>query len=344
MRRIVVMGGTGFFGGAAVALLRREGIEALAGSRRAAGDGAVRVDAEDAASLRAALRPGDVVIDAAGPFQARTALLARAAIAIGCDVIDISDSLDHVLQVEALRPEIEAAGIRILTSCSSVTTVVAILLRAGGVRAPVRVSVFLAPASRETARPGTSGSLRHSLGRPIRLLRGGRLATATGWSESRPFRMPEPIGDARGYLMESVQAVTLPRLFPHLRDADFRVDSRVPGMNRVFAAAARLPPLAAAIRRAGRGGLVLARLFGSTAGGMLVEAEDAAGRIERSRLFARRRSYLAAVAPAVLAARAAAEGRMPERGLVPHDRHVPASDLLSFLDRLGIERSVESSG
>jgi hypothetical protein len=144
--------------------------------------------------------------------------------------------------------------------------------------------------------------------------------------------------------MESVIAVTLPRLFADLRDADFWADSRVPGMNRLFAAAARLPPLAALIRRSGRGGLVLARMTGSTAGGMLVEAEDAGGRIERSRIWATRRSYLAAVAPAVLAARALAEGRMPERGLVPHDRHVGADALLALLGRLGIERAVEAAG
>ena len=125
-RRIVVIGGTGLFGGAAVELLRAEGVAPLVAARRAARDSGrppdLRLDAEDPAALRAALLPGDVVLDAAGPFQERSAALVEAALDVGGDVIDLSDSLGHFLKIDALRPRIEAKGIRVLTSCSSVTT------------------------------------------------------------------------------------------------------------------------------------------------------------------------------------------------------------------------------
>jgi saccharopine dehydrogenase-like NADP-dependent oxidoreductase len=341
----VVIGGTGLFGGAAVELLRAEGMAPLVAARGAA-RGAVRdggsppdlrLDADDRVALRAALLPGDIVLDAAGPFQERSAALVEAAIDVGCDVIDLSDSLGHFLKIDALRPRIEAKGIRVLTSCSSITTLLATLVRASGAKDPARVSVYLAPASRVTATAGTGGALRHSLGQPIRILRGGKLVPARGWRESRPFQMPPPIGRARGYLLESVHAATLPRIFPTLRDADFWVDSRVPGLNAVLCLLARAPALAARVSRAMRRSTLVARTLGSVAGGMLAEIEEASGAVTQARVFAPRRSYLAAVAPAVLAARAIATGRITERGLVPHDRQVDPGELLAYLRRLGIE-------
>jgi NAD(P)-dependent dehydrogenase (short-subunit alcohol dehydrogenase family) len=343
-RRIIVLGGTGFFGRAAVELLQAEGLALLVAAREIGRvDGSppdLRLDAEDPAALRQVLLTGDIVLDAAGPFQERSAALIEAALDIGCDVIDLSDSLGHYLKIDALRSRIEAKGIRVLTSCSSVTTLLAALILASGVCDPARVSVYLSPASRVTATAGTSGALRHSLGRPIRILRGGRLVSARGWRESRAFLMSPPIGRARGYLIESVHAASLPPIFPTLRDADFWVDTRVPGLNRVFSFLARAPSVAARIARAGRRPMSLARAFGSMAGGMLAEIEDGSGAVTQARVFAPRRSYLAAVAPAVLAIRAIASGRFAQTGLVPHDRHVDPDELIAYLRRLGIECSL----
>lgn len=333
MKRVIVVGGFGFFGGAVVELLRAIGVAPLIASRRATAD--LQIDAEDPASLRAGLRREDIVVDTAGPFQNRTTALVEAAMDIRFDVIDISDSLDYTLRVDALRPRIEETGIRVLTSCSSVSTVVAALVRRSGVQDPVRVSVFLSPAAKETASSGTGGSLQHSLGRTIRVLRGGRLVSAVGWRESRPFQMPPPIGRACGYLMESVHALTLPRIWPSLREADFWVDSRVPGLNLVFSLAARVPVMRWIVSRLQSRGLVVARLLGSKAGGMLVEIEGA-GAVAQAILVARRRSYLVAVAPAVLVARALSEGRFEPRGLVPHDRHVDPEELVGYLSNLGV--------
>jgi hypothetical protein len=137
--------------------------------------------------------------------------------------------------------------------------------------------------------------------------------------------------------MESVHAATLPRIFPTLRDADFWVDSRVPGLNFIFRVLARAPALAARVCRVMRRSTLVARTLGSVAGGMLAEIEEASGAVTLARVFAPRRSYLAAVAPAVLAVRAIASGRFTERGLVPHDRHVDPDELFAYLRRLGIE-------
>ena len=86
MRRIVVVGGRGWFGGAAAEMLRRAGGVPVIASRRPGAD--VLIDAEDSRSLAAGLHEGDVVIDAAGPFHGRSSALVVACLARRCDVID----------------------------------------------------------------------------------------------------------------------------------------------------------------------------------------------------------------------------------------------------------------
>ncbi|MCH8965422.1 MAG: saccharopine dehydrogenase NADP-binding domain-containing protein [Planctomycetes bacterium] len=76
-------------------LLRAEGLAPLMASRSRSAD--LVLDVENAGSLRENLRAGDVVIDAAGPFQHRNATLSEAALDVGFDVVDIADSLAYAM-------------------------------------------------------------------------------------------------------------------------------------------------------------------------------------------------------------------------------------------------------
>ncbi len=334
-RRIVVLGGQGFFGGAAVERLRADGAQPLTAARRAGAD--LRVDAEDPRSLRSALRPGDVVVDTIGPFQTRTTALLEAALEVGFDLIDIADSRAYVAQVYAREAQIAARGIRVLTACSSISAVSAALVRLSGIDDPVRVTGFLAPATRFTSNPGSARSLLGSVGKPVGLVHDGRLATRTGWRETRRFHMPAPIGRVEGHLFESADAVCLPHIWPGLRRVDFYVDSRVPGLNAVFSLAARWPWLQRLLLRFLKPGLALVRLLGSAVGCLAFEIEARDGRLVRYALLAAERGYLTPLVPAVIAARAIADGRFAPTGLVPADQHVDANVLLAYLRALGVE-------
>ena len=333
-RRILVIGGRGFFGAAAVELLRRDGEAPLVGSRRPGGD--VLVDAESAASLRAALRGGDVVIDAAGPFQQRSPLLVETALATGCDVIDLSDSLDHALAIQRLAPRIEASGLRVLTSCSSVSAVTAALVRLLAVPAPVRISAFLAPATRNTSTSATAQSLFASLERPIRVLRGGRLVARTAFGERRRFDFAAPVGTVEARLGESPDALTLPPIWPTLREVDFWVDTRRRLLNAALAAAARHPSLRRLLHLLQPVGRRVAKRFGARSGGFAVEVEDAGGARGAAGFVHASHSYVVAVAPAVLAARALEAGTFATTGLVAADRQVDPRELVDYLGRAGV--------
>lgn len=337
MSRLVVLGGFGFFGSEIVRCLRAFAIEPHLASRRTTAD--LRIDVEDPASIRRALEPGDVVVDAVGPFQTRSTVLVEAAIEVGFHVVDLADALGYVQRVQALEPRIAASDARILTACSALSAVTAALVDSSGVPRPRRVTVFLAPATRHTANPGSAESLMHSVGRPILVLADGELGTTTGWRDSRRFALPDGIGKRRGFRIESVDAVTLTRAWPSLATVELFVDGNVPGFNSILSVAARSPLALRALAATQRIGLGVARALGSRRGELAVEIEGADGARVLYTLVARERAYLTAVAPAVLAARALTLGQGTRSGgaLVDAHRQVDPVELLRYLARLGIQ-------
>jgi Saccharopine dehydrogenase NADP binding domain len=332
--RIVVLGGRGFFGRAAVDLLRREGLRPLVASRRAGGD--LLADAERSASLRAALLSGDVVIDAAGPFQRRSTTLIEACLAIGCDLIDIADSLDYVRGIQELASRADACGVRVLTACSSVSAVSAALIRLTRCPNPVRVSAILAPATGNTSTAATAGSLMAGLERPVRTIQGGSLVERLAFSEVRPFEFPPPVGRVRARLAESPDAVMLPPVWPMLRTVDFWLDTRRDALNALIGVAARSRLVRTLVRAGQPLGRRLTKRFGPRAGGFGIAVEDAGGERIAAGFVHATHSYLVAVAPAVLAAKAIARGAFDGRGLIPADRYGDPRELAEYLKRFGI--------
>ncbi|MEX2310622.1 MAG: saccharopine dehydrogenase NADP-binding domain-containing protein [Pirellulales bacterium] len=334
MKRIIVVGGLGQFGRTIAEQLRRRQLPVQIASRSATAD--LQVDANDAASIRSALRPGDLVIDAAGPFDVRSTALVEAATDLGCDVIDINDDLRYAEAILRLERRIESAGIRVLSSASTVSAVAAAVVQHSGIATPHRVTVCLVPASHHSANAGAALSLIRSLGRLVRVLRDGRLQEQIGWRESRRFQMPAPLGTVNGRLFESADVVYLPRIWPTLRDAAMYVDTNIPGVNSLLRLAARWPAARHFLERHVDLSTRIARTFGRAAGGVGYEIEDAGGRVARYAVVSDKNSFVTAVAPAVLAARAIAEGRFPRRGLVLPDRQVEPPELFAFLQAAGI--------
>ncbi len=333
LRRVLVLGASGFFGALAAHHLRDLGVDPVTAARRP-GAGLL-IDAENPVSLRRTLQAGDVVVDAAGPFQARTPALVEAAVEVGFDVVDLSDSLGYAKRVFAWRQRIEAAGIRILSSCSAVSAITATLVRLSGIGSPARVATLLNVAARRTANRATVLSLLSSLGRPIEVWRGGRLTSAIGWRESRQFRLPDRSG-VRGFLTESADALTLPEAWPALRDVDFWVDPQMPLLTVGLSTAAHAQVLTDLLACLLPAALTVGRTFGSTTGGFAVDVEDDRGQRAMCVLQGGEQSHLVAIAPAVLAASALARGQFEPSGLVRADQQVQPEALLAYLRRFDV--------
>ena len=332
MRRVLVVG-AGLFGQVIASRLAQLGIAPLVAARTGHD---VALDAEDDASIRAALRSGDVIVDAAGPFAARTTRLVRVALERGCDVIDISESLAWSEAILALGQRATEGGVSLFPACSAVAAVVGACVRASALASPTEVDLFLAPAAAQTASRGTTHGLLTSVGGTIRTLREGRLTSVRGYGEQRPFPL---FGGSRrrGGIVEHAGAVLLPRSWPSIRRAEFWVDPNAPLARLGLAAAVRAPALAAFARAvapvigpgplAGRDGV------------FAVEVRDGSRKASYV-LSAPRFSYLVAVEPAVIAAEALARGASFAAGVILPHAQVDPDTLFARLRGLGIDIAV----
>jgi hypothetical protein len=332
MRRIIIAGGTGFFGNAAAELLERDGRAPIRASRRS---GELPLDVEDAVSIRSALKAGDIVIDAVGPFQGRSTTLVEGAIDVGFDLLDISDSTGFCESVADYRQDIDRAGITVLTACSSISSMSAAWIRYSGLPDPIRLTAYLAPATKYAAVPGTSESLLHSIGQPIRSLRNGVVGEEIGWKDRRDFHCP--IGWIRGRQFESADGFTLREHWPGLEEANFYVDGNVPGLNAAMDAICRLPVLLPLVKRTFRWGLPFARTLGSAEGCLGFEIEDRSGVIVRYALVGRNRGYFTPVVPPVIVAGQIADGTYPHSGWVGPEDHIDHESMMDWLARVDVE-------
>jgi hypothetical protein len=335
VKRVIVLGGQGLFGRTVVEQLKLFGISALVAGRHQTAD--IQLDANDAASLRTGFATSDLVVDTAGPFQRRSLALVQTATEVGFDVVDINDNLHYAEQVVALGKQIATAGIRVLSSASSVSALAAAAVLQSGVSYPVRVTAFLAPASRHTANPGSAISLIESVGSPVRTFREGKLQTLRGWTEPHRFPMPGPLGPICGRLFESADAIYLPRIWPSLREVQMYVDTNTAGVNTLLLVAIRFPRFRRWIERRILLATQISKLIGSKIGGIGYEIEGPAGEIVRMAALSAENSFVIAVAPAVLAAQAIFTNRFNSTGLVLPHLQVEAAQLWEFLKAQGID-------
>jgi hypothetical protein len=314
MKRVVVLGGTGFFGRLIANGLSAAGIKPIIASRTR---GEMRIDANNPLDLRNNLKTRDLVVDAAGPFQNRSPALIEAARTIGFDVIDISDSPEYTSMIYKYQAPIHSAGIRVLTACSSLSTISAAVLKSLSVEEPRRLSAYLVPAIRHIASHATFASVMASVQRGFRM-----------------FHFPSPLGRRAGVVARSVDSVTLPKIFPSLRTTELVVDLRFPGMNLTLMAAPRFQFVRRLLERHEADVLSLAHTIGTTHGVLAYELASTVG--YKYRIFTGEKSHMLAVIPAIQAAIAIVEGRFVSRGVVPPTEHADPALLFDAARKEGI--------
>lgn len=201
MSRILVIGGYGGFGARLTRRLLGAGHEVIVAGRSAdkgaafcaglAGCEAVVADRADGIGMvMARVRP-DLVIDAAGPFQASGYTVPEACIAMRIPYLDLADARDFVAGIASLDKAARAAGVAVVTGASSEPALSGAVARklAEGMEAVAQVEIVISASNRAVGGASVARAILSYVGKPLRLWRGRRWGKGFGWQELRRARL-----------------------------------------------------------------------------------------------------------------------------------------------------------
>jgi saccharopine dehydrogenase-like NADP-dependent oxidoreductase len=234
MVRILVLGGSGEMGSAAVAdLVERTDHEVTVGDIRVdaarellerlrAPGRVVQVDVDEPESLATALANTDVVLNAT--YMRHNVLVTDAAIAAGVHLVDLGAYYPETLQQLERHAAAEAAGCRIVPGCGVAPGLTNILARLGAdeldtVDSIAMYSYITHPmwtspgivVTRFDASTGTSIAWED-----------GRAVEHQSFSGKEQFTFPEPYGEQEVHLVPHPEPLTVPRTID-VREVVFKV-------------------------------------------------------------------------------------------------------------------------
>jgi saccharopine dehydrogenase-like NADP-dependent oxidoreductase len=363
--RVLLIGASGVFGSRIARQLAGDPrfrltlagrqLASLAALRESLGDPSVQLAALDVvagglAAALAALRP-QLVIHAAGPFQAQDYRVAEACLACGSDYVDLADGRDFVSGIGRLDGRAKAAGRLLVSGASTVpafssAVVDALLPR---FRALETIEHAISPGNRTPRGDATVAAILGYCGRPLRLWRDGRWQRGHGWMSTR--RQAFPFGRRWVGLCDVPDLELFPPRYPGVRGVAFRAGLELRRLHFGTLAAAWLVRLGL-IRDLARHAPHLRRISewflgaGSDVGGMVVEL---AGRDTQGEPLRLRWSLSAAAGdgpqipatPTVVLARKLADGELPARGAMPCMGLFTLDEALAALAGFAIETQLD---
>lgn len=235
-KRVLVVGGTGFFGRLLIDdLLGQADCDPIVASRRPLNSGrfkTVVADLHDPGSLSRALDGVTVAICAAGPYQELPTSLVDLCLNRGIHYIDLSDDRSFVRKVVSITSAHKHLVSAVCTGWSTVPALSGLLARiaSAGMRSVESIHIQMAPGNRGARQTATIASLLHSVGQSFRVFRSGEWIPVRGWSEPRDFFFPSPIGRRRGYLVDVPDHEVLPETFG-AHTVEFRAGSELRALN-----------------------------------------------------------------------------------------------------------------
>lgn len=207
MTRVLILGGTGNFGGyIARSLAEDPNIALLIGSRSAerADKFARSLDAVQPAEghaidiyadIESAIRriSADIVIHTIGPFQRQDYRVARAAIAAGAHYLDLADARKFVATIGELDSSARQAGVAVISGASSVPCLTAAFLDHYKPHFATLSSAYYGiTAAQATNRGlGTASAILSYVGKSFNRQKNGERHRVYGWQGLHAIRYPE---------------------------------------------------------------------------------------------------------------------------------------------------------
>ena len=342
---ILVLGGSGVFGGLAcrrlardpalrllIAGRSRDKAEAVAAAIRAefpqAEAAAFPLDRTRDLGPRLAESGAVILLHTAGPFQGQDYAVAETAIAQGRHYLDLADGREFVAGFDRLDPAARRAGVLAVTGASSVPglSAAAVERLARGLDRVETIAIGITPGNRAPRGRALIEAMLGSSGQAFRWRRHGAWQRLHGWQDLTRRRVPG-LGPRWFSACDVPDLEILPARYPAARSVTFHAGLELSVLHLGLWAltwpvrwgwVASLAPLTGALAWVAR------RLepFGGDRGAMFVEltGHDEAGRKRRARwtLIARSgHGPCVPVTPAVLLAGRLARGQIDRRGATP---------------------------
>jgi saccharopine dehydrogenase-like NADP-dependent oxidoreductase len=339
--RVLLIGASGVFGARIAARLAHDERFklTLAGRTRAAlerlrnelADPSVQVAVIDldAADFQDTLRSHapDLVIHAAGPFQAQDYRVAKACLACGSDYVDLADGREFVAGIRALDDEARDAGRLLVSGASTVPALSSAVVDHFRDRFSVLVSIehAISPGNRTPRGDATVAAILGYCGRQIPVWRQGRWQIGYGWLSTRRMRF---ISGSRWVgVCDVPDLVLFPERYPSVQHVMFRAGLELRRLHFgtwLLAWLVRLGALKNLARHAHRLRQISEWFLqaGTDEGGMVMELQGLDANAKPLRLHwslhaaAGDGPYIPAM-PAVVLARKKAAGLLEARGAMP---------------------------
>lgn len=135
----------------------------------------------------------DVVIHTTGPFQTQDHRVVRACIAQGCHYLDLADARDFVATIGALDAEARAADVLVVSGASSVPCLTAAVIDAylPAFTCLEAVDYGISAAQHTNRGLATTSAVLSYVGKPMTMLRDGRMKIVHGWEDTHVERYPD---------------------------------------------------------------------------------------------------------------------------------------------------------
>ena len=293
-----------------------------------------------------------VIVDAAGPFQDSTLVLAEAAIAIGAHYIDLADARRFVGSMGILDETAKRAGVAVLSGASSTPALSHAVLDeiTKGWKRIDRILVAISPGNRAPRGRSVVAAILSYAGQKIRVFRDAGWEEGQGWGANEKIDLPG-IGRRNAVLCETPDLDLLVSRYHPRVAAEFKAGLELGLLHhglRFLSWLVRRGMLRSLVPLAGllHGIASLLKPFGSDKGGMLVEAtgQDGEGRALKATWT------LSAAAgqgpdipalPAMCLIERIGNGRLDFIGADAAAGHVSLSEIMSHLNRLRIDTDVK---
>ncbi|MGV7220007.1 MAG: saccharopine dehydrogenase family protein [Nitrospinales bacterium] len=289
--RIVVYGGSGFFGRLVVQdLLDHSDAEIVIASRKAKIiklkiEDPTRVkyfisDINNSNSIEKVIDGADVMVCCTGPYQGMSLNLLKACINKKVNYVDVADDREFLLNAYQLKDAINESGIRAFIGCSVIPGMSMLLSNyCNLINNPLeKVKICITPGTKHVRGPGSFACLLDTLGNQIEIIESGELKSVDGWSGRETIDFPKPIGNRYVYYVVDTPDYYLQPKILGASTVQFKIGAEFDYLNKSLAMMGQIKEffglksldfLIPLFRKI----IAFAGIFGTTRGGVIVETQ-----------------------------------------------------------------------